>query len=397
MLSPTPNAPVFRVGIYRSSSIGDVVLATACLDLLARLKVPVEVTWIGRQPALGLISAAWPDMRCISVKRSDTLPELSEIAGQLGNLHVLVDLQSNLRSKWLCMQVHRQFRVPVFTAAKAQVERSKLLVSARLRGRRKPLPLKALVPRRLQYLMMCDALQQAIVHHLPIEVRDEVDLSLVRPRLPVEGRNADTPWEKELRFGSWLAVAPGAAHETKRAPSETFIDILTQLKTRYRVASGQPLGLVFLGDENDRRIALAITDQLAWTGPTLNLAGRLSLWETALALRESEILLSNDSALGHIAEAVDTPTAILFGPTIEGFGFAPRMHASRAFSVLLGCRPCSKHGKSECRFADKLCFATIAPYDVATHLLSVLGSDTTGDGLTGSQMSRLGRPARINI
>src|SRR5690606_38416017 len=78
--------------------------------------------------------------------------------------------------------------------------------------------------------------------------------------------------------------------------------------------------------------------------------------------------------LGHIAESVDTPTAILFGPTIESFGFAPRMKKSRAFSASTGCRPCSKHGKVDCRFGDKLCFLSIPAGDVADHLAQLLSS-----------------------
>jgi ADP-heptose:LPS heptosyltransferase len=378
--------PVFRVGIYRSSSIGDVVLATACIDLLSKLSVPVQITWLGRQPALGLLASAFPNVRCINVKRTDTLPELSEIANQLGDLHVLVDLQGNLRSKWLCMQVNRQFKVPVFSSGKAQFERSRLLIAARLRGRRKPLPVQALVPSKLQYVTMVDALRKAIHHHLPREVSENP--GPCNPRLPVLERTVDKPWEKELKFGRWLAVAPGAAHETKRAPTELFMSILVEIKTRQK--SDEPLGLVFLGDENDRKIALGICDKLSWSGPVLNLAGKLTLWETSLALRDCQMLLSNDSALAHIAEAVDTPVTVLFGPTIEGFGFGPRLASSRAFSVLLGCRPCSKHGKIPCRYNDKLCFATISHLDVATRILTFLGEN----GPTGGEFkaSRLGRP-----
>jgi ADP-heptose:LPS heptosyltransferase len=289
------------------------------------------------------------------------------------------------------MQVQRQFKIPVFTAKKAQFERSRLLISARLRGRRKPLPVHSLIPSKLQYAMMTDALRKAVVHHLPRDISE--NLGPCQPQLPVDARTVDKPWEKELKFGRWLAVAPGAAHETKRAPTELFMSILVDVKARQK--NDSPLGLVFLGDENDRKIALGIYDKISWSGPVLNLAGKLSLWETSLALRDCDMLLSNDSALAHIAEAVNTPVTVLFGPTIEGFGFGPRLPNSRAFSVLLGCRPCSKHGKVPCRYNDKLCFATISPLDVATRILTVLGESGVGSGTSNGptlKASRLGRP-----
>jgi ADP-heptose:LPS heptosyltransferase len=186
--------------------------------------------------------------------------------------------------------------------------------------------------------MMCDALKRGLAHHLPVEMRDGLEAGATRPRLPIPD-SFDRPWRKELRFGPWLGVAPGAAHATKQAPVEMVQEILERIRTEVaqnRVPS--PLGLVFFGDDTDRQVALRLQDHLHWTGPVLNLAGRLSLWETAVALKETTCLLSNDSSLGHIAEAVDTPTAILFGPTIESFGFAPRMRQSRAFSTLLGYR-----------------------------------------------------------
>ena len=99
--------------------------------------------------------------------------------------------------------------------------------------------------------------------------------------------------------------------------------------------------------------------------PVLNLAGKLTLWESSLAIKESAIILSNDSSLCHIGEAVGTRSAVLFGPTVESFGFAPRHPESQAFSAPLGCRPCSKHGKAECRYGDKLCFSLIPAAEVA--------------------------------
>jgi len=114
----------------------------------------------------------------------------------------------------------------------------------------------------------------------------------------------------------------------------------------------------------------------------MNMAGKLELWETALALKQCTVLFSNDSSLGHMAEAVGTPTAVLFGPTIESFGFAPRMPQSRAFSANLGCRPCSKHGKVKCRYGDKLCFAMIGHSRIASFLAATIEASPKIQGVT---------------
>lgn len=374
MLTPSSTAPTLRVAIYRTSSFGDVVLATACLNLLEQLPIPTEVTWIGRGAALDLVASAYPNLRRLEIGRGDSLSTIQKATAHLANYHVLVDLQCNIRSRYLARHLKSAHGVPYFAAEKAQLARSRLIFEARVRGRRRPLPERVQRATRPQYETMCDALRRALRHHLPVEMRDGVESAPVRPRLPIP-EGFDAPWRKELKFGTWLAVAPGAAHPTKQAPLVLMRDII--LKTRAGVARREgddapKLGLVFFGDEKDRQVARALLDELAWTGPVMNLAGRLSLWESAIALRETSGLLSNDSSLGHIAEAVDTPVAVLFGPTVEAFGFAPHMRESRAFSAPVGCRPCSKHGKVPCRYDDKLCFNTLSSGDVATHLVSLL-------------------------
>jgi ADP-heptose:LPS heptosyltransferase len=384
MLTPSSHTPPMKITIYRTSSLGDMVLATSCLDLLDKLPVPAEITWVGRGPALAMIQASWPNIKTINVPRSATFSDLQKVAGQLSNQHLIIDLQCNLRSQWLCLNLKSSHNVPSFSTDKAQFARSKLLVEARVRGRRRPLPEKSLQAPRLQHEMMCDALKKGLRAHLPIEMLDGLDLIDAVPRLNIPD-SFDSPWRKELKFGAWIAIAPGAAHPTKQTPLEIIKDILEGLAidlTSKEQVSRLPFGLVFLGDENDRLAARTILNTLNWPGPVLNLCGMLSLWETGIALSETSCLLSNDSSLGHIAEAVGTPSNILFGPTIESFGFPPRMRRSRAFSSLTGCRPCSKHGKIACRYDDKLCFHSIPVPTVVRHM---------SDNISGPEARHTGR------
>lgn len=374
MFTPSASPPTLRIAIYRTSSIGDVVLATSCLNLLDSLAVAAEITWIGRGASLDLIAKSWPKVRTLEMRRNEASSSSPQIAPLLKDVHLMIDLQCNLRSNWLARTLRKQYDIPTFSAEKAQVMRNRLILEARMRGRRKPLPPESLVVRRPQFEMMCDALRRGIKHQLPVEMRDGLAASFP-PRLPLSSVDKDQPWFKELNYGAWLAIAPGAAHETKKADPEAFVDILRKLKETLAQHKGDapvPLGLVFLGDETDRKDVLKIQADLVWTDPMLNLAGKLSLWETALALTQCSVLLSNDSSLAHIAEAVETPIAMLFGPTIESFGFAPRMAESQAFSTRLGCRPCSKHGRVDCRYDDKLCFALLPADQVATHLATLL-------------------------
>ena len=386
MFTPLATAPLMKLAIYRSTSIGDVVLATACIDLLRKIPVPVEITWIGRRPALQLISSAFPDIRPIEVDPSISNYQ-EKVVNELKDVHFVVDLQTNLRSQLLCRALKREHKVPNYICRKRTMDRGAMTIGSRLRGRRRALPPEYLQSSPYQYEMMTAALRRALSVHLPVELLDGLDAIQAHPVLPTLHDLGENPWQKELKFGHWLALAPGAAYDAKKAPLQLLRDTAELLSLNLKrdpELQKENIGLLFVGNDKDREVALEILDRLDWKGPLLNLAGKLSLWETALALKESSLLLCNDSGLLHIAEAVGTPVTALFGPTVEAFGFAPWRPDSRVFSSILGCRPCSKHGQSDCRYGDKLCFGLIQPLQVVEHIKSILQAVIRHDSLESS-------------
>ena len=373
MFTPSGARPAVKLAIIRSTSIGDVVLASACIDLLNRLSAPVELYWVGRNPALQLIEKAFPSVKPILVN-SDKSNYIDDIVSSLKDVHIIVDLQMSIRSRAICRALNKAHGVRVFTRRKNSLKRGQMVVAARLRGRRSPLPSEYAESELLQHKMMSYALRQALRSYLPVEDLDNIKSYKPKPILPCDHEDETKSWQKELKFGTWLAVAPGASYETKRAPQELFVDVIQrcQLLLDKSGLQAKDVGLLFVGNDDDREIALSIIDKAAWPGPTLNLSGKLSLWESTLAIKECSLVLSNDSSLCHIGEAVGVPSAVLFGPTVEAFGFPPWRNNSQAFSAPLGCRPCSKHGKADCRYGDKLCFKMLPAQDIAQFIFKTL-------------------------
>lgn len=380
-----------RVVIYRTSSIGDVILALANLDALARSPRPFAVTWIGRDPALSLVPMAHTHIRVLVAPKDQSIGDMTALIGKIKDAHLLIDLQCNLRSRMLLNSAARTYSIPLFSADKSSFARSRLVLEARLRGRRKSLPTKVMKASQPQYKMMLQPLQEGLdylAHRQqwpqPVPCLDAV------PRLPKLTFTASSAWHKELAFSRWLAVVPGASYPTKQAPADLFTQILAGIQAKRKDVTllsdkpSSPLGLLFLGDETDRRIALDIEKAVSWDGPVLNLAGRLTLWESVQALSAADCLLSNDSAMTHISEALATPVAVLFGPTVEAFGFAPRLPGSKAFSAPIGCRPCSKHGKTDCRFGDKQCFSRIPKSAVIDFIVLRLAEAAALSGAAGT-------------
>lgn len=375
MLTPSATRPTVKCAIYRTSSIGDVVLATACVHLLRSLEVSYEVTWIGKGASAQLISSSFPEFKMVEVN-PDVARYQDALVAALKGVHFMVDLQVSVRSHLVSRLLKKNYNIPTFRCDKGFLDRGRMVVGARLRGRRRSLPEAFQDVKVHQYEMMVEALKNGLKQHLPSDMHDVINNTKAHPYLDTSEDDGFKPWQKELKFAKWIAIAPGAAHDTKRAPQALFRDILESCQDVFEDKDKWPedIGLIFLGDENDREEALSIVDDLNWRGPILNLAGKLSLWESALALKDASCVVSNDSSLAHIAEAVGTPAGILFGPTVEAFGFSPWREKSRAFSAPIGCRPCSKHGKAPCRYGDKLCFKLLSLKAVTEFVCDSLSS-----------------------
>jgi heptosyltransferase-2 len=73
------------------------------------------------------------------------------------------------------------------------------------------------------------------------------------------------------------------------------------------------------------------------------------------------VLVTNDSAPLHLAQAVETPTVAIFGSTVPAFGFGPRGPRDRVVEIAgLACRPCSAHGPPTCPLGHHRCMREIA-------------------------------------
>ena len=147
------------------------------------------------------------------------------------------------------------------------------------------------------------------------------------------------------------ALAPGAAHFTKRWPQENW-----EMLSRLLVARGYDVAVLTGADFGSEGMAIAEAGGVnaASTG------GALGLQETAAVLRRSQALMSGDTGLMHLATAVGTPVVALYGPTVRQFGFFPYRSPATVLEVALGCRPCSAQGGPRCPLGHHRCLREIS-------------------------------------
>jgi heptosyltransferase-2 len=161
-----------------------------------------------------------------------------------------------------------------------------------------------------------------------------------------------------------VAVAPGAAHATKRWPAESWRTLVGSLTARGR-------DVVVLGGPEDRPLATAIAES---GGPrAAAAAGEATLQDTGGLLAAATAAAAGDTGVMHMATAVGTPVVALFGPTVRQFGFFPYRARATVLERDLPCRPCSYHGGPVCPLGHHRCLRDISPAEVGAGLEAMGG------------------------
>lgn len=140
-----------------------------------------------------------------------------------------------------------------------------------------------------------------------------------------------------------ISVAVGAKFNTKQIPTALFSQALSTVTT--------PIFL--LGGSEDFSKGEEIRNALKSNKKVFNLCGKLSINESASVIKQTDLIITGDTGLMHIASAFKTQIISIWGNTIPSFGMYPyRPENPKSFSIHqvedLKCRPCSKIGYQKC-------------------------------------------------
>jgi heptosyltransferase-2 len=149
-----------------------------------------------------------------------------------------------------------------------------------------------------------------------------------------------------------VAMAPGAAHATKRWPLEHWRRLVDK-------AGKAGLAVAIVGGPHDAALGAALSDGGGIR--VANAAGVFGLQATGALLKRARSLVSGDTGVMHMATGVGTPVVALFGPTVEAFGFFPYASPATVLELPLPCRPCTSQGGSRCPLGHHRCLVDIEP------------------------------------
>ena len=318
-----------KILVIRFSSLGDIILATGLFRELKKLFPDAEIDFLS-STTFGSICANNPHINDLMLlNRSAGKSELNKLVKicQSNKYDLILDAHRSLRSRLFIFKYFNGFpffkKTKVLKIDKRSWQRN-LLLNFKINV------LKNHISQREAFLNMledyCD----------PTKLNSSTELFSGKSE---QKKISGIIEEHQLQGKSVIAIGPSASSVGKCWPKEYFLELIQALYKMDHI-------IVILGGKEDLEPTW-LCDNL--DRKPINLAGQLSFLESAEFLRHTRLAVSNDSAIVHLAEAVQKPAVSIFGPTVKEFGFGPYRKDSRLIDLDLPCRPCSRNGKGKCK------------------------------------------------
>lgn len=158
-----------------------------------------------------------------------------------------------------------------------------------------------------------------------------------------------------------IAVFPGSIWLTKRWPEDHFVTLIRGL-------DGAGFNLILGGSPSERGLCDRIVRVSG--SAAVNIAGETGPLESAAVIRQCDLVVCNDSAPLHLANAVRTDVFAIGGPTdMRRMGYFPFREHDVIFEVDLECRPCGSHGGRRCPAGHHRCMKDLKPEVILAKVL----------------------------
>jgi lipopolysaccharide heptosyltransferase II len=228
----------------------------------------------------------------------------------------------------------------------------------------------------LHFAIEHDMSKHEVIQNLDLLSPIGVDEFIINPSFYFEPKHLESAYKKLESRGVKLSNPMIGFHAgchvnlvKKRWPLENFARLATELIAKYNAQA------VFVGDNSEKgdinNIASMMDHHVA------NLAGILSLKETAAIVSKMRLFISNDSGPMHIAAGVGTPVIGIFGPTREDKNSPWPRNDVPAMTVRepMACAPCyvSYSGNIDCDHMS--CLRQLTPEKVLAACEDILNKD----------------------
>jgi ADP-heptose:LPS heptosyltransferase len=182
-------------------------------------------------------------------------------------------------------------------------------------------------------------------------------------RLDSEEKAAARSALGELAGKPLVVCGPGTKMQAKDWGQKNWQALLGRLSARY-----PGYGLALIGAREDAEVSAYAA--LSWSGPVVNLCGRLSPRETAAVFVEASVFLGPDSGPMHLAACAGVPCVIAFSARGLPGVWYPTGQNHRIIYHQVNCFGCNLE---TCIAEGRKCLTSIAVDEMAAAVESVLG------------------------
>ena len=284
--------------IIRLSALGDVAMTVPVLDAFVRQHPNVKITFLSRPFFAPLFSGLENvDFYPAHVKQKHKgIQGLWKLYRELKdtNFDAVLDLHNVLRTNVL----KRYFsftKIPYYQIDKGRREKKELTRKQE----------KELTPLKTTFERYADVFRK---------LGFELDLQNAKPRPRVE-----LPENLANRFGrdflKWIGIAPFAAFEGKMYPIEKMEEVISHLdkQDKYRI-------FLFGSGVEENKVLTPISKKYR---NVINMIGAMSFTEELALISNLDLMVSMDSANGHLAAIYGVPAITIWGVTHPYAGFYP--------------------------------------------------------------------------
>lgn len=326
--------------IIRFSSIGDIVLSSLLVRTLRDRFPEAEIDYLVKSEYADLVRH---NPHLSHVLEFSQVDELSEHRQRIRNAgyDVIIDIHDSLRSRYLCLGHANVVRINKRKLARFLLVRMKLNVYDAFGGS------PSVAERYLETVEPLGVKNDG--KGLELFLGDG-EVGCVSAVLKESGVSDGIPF---------IGICPTSRHFNKMWAAEGFAEAGAKL------AHDHSCPVVVFGSTEESERCAEVAEMIEKRQPqvqVLNLAGRLSLLETAAVMDRCSVIISNDSGLMHIAAARKRKVLAVFGPTVKELGFFPYGTVSTVVEhKSLSCRPCTHIGLPHCPLGHFKCMKEISP------------------------------------
>ena len=278
--------------VIRFSSIGDIVLTTPVFRLINNQIENSEVHFLTKIENVSLINNNH-NIHKIHALNSENYKEL---INQLYNerFDYIIDLHNNIRT----LRIKKHLKIISFTFKKLNIEKW-LVVNFKYNR----LPNKHIVDRYIDTLKPFSVKNDKQGLDFFIDDKNKIKLSSLFTN------NKKT-----------ISIIIGAKHFTKQIPTKLIIEICNSID----------YSIVLLGGAEDYKKSIEIIEN---TTNTINKVNEININQSASIISQSDLIITSDTGLMHIASAFNKNIISIWGNTIPEFGMTPYLPGNKSVII----------------------------------------------------------------